>query len=210
MIAPLFKKNTLEQTQFEVLPTGFRYRGLTYEFSDVVETKSYRVVHQTKHIPMGVTTSHDPAMSFLLLMKDGEQVQVTEQSTLTSSSSQSRVWQLQKAYDEICAKSFDQRVKKYTDQVEASGFFEYNGWRFFPQQRKVVDTASKKAHAVTENQFLRHYGFIEVVPKQESFGSKLLRKSKQELSGNLYGFGTLVDSDVFFALLAHYFQMRWE
>jgi len=52
----------------------------------------------------------------------------------------------------------------------------------------------------------KEYGFIEVVPENEGLASKLLRKSKQELSGKRYGIGALVDTDVFFALMAHYFQ----
>ncbi|WP_353367158.1 hypothetical protein [Acidovorax sp. FG27] len=111
MIAPLFKKNTLEQTSFQVDEAGFNFRGRKYAFADVVETRSSRVIHQTRHISVGVTESHDPAMSFLLVMRDGEHIQVTEQSTLTSSTKHARVDQLQQAFDAICAKTFDQRVK---------------------------------------------------------------------------------------------------
>lgn len=201
MIAPLFKKNTLEQTQFAVTATGFLYKGRTYDFSEVVETRSYRAIHQTRHIPLGVTTSHNPAMSFLLVLKDGEHVQVTEQSTLMSSSKQVHIDQLQRAFEELCTKTFQQRAQKYVVQIQSTGLFEYSGWRFSPGQQKLIDADSGRAYTINELQFLRSYGFIEVVPTQESFTAKVLRKSKQELSGRMHGIGTLCDTDVFFALL---------
>ena len=209
MVAALLKKNTLEQTQFELTPEGFLYRGLKYAFSDVIETRSYRAIHQTQYVGMGVTTSHNPAMSFLLLMKDGEQVQVTEQSTWTHSSKQERVDQVQVAFDVICTQTFQQRAKRYTDQPQSIGYFEYGGWRFFPEQGKVIDSASTRAHAISHTQFLRSYGFIEIVPKNESIAAKFIRKAKQEFNGSRYGIGTLTDTDVFFALLAHYFRLQW-
>ena len=209
MIAPLFKKNTLEQTGFAVSDDGFSYKGRTYKLADVVETRSYRVIYQTKYIPSGITDSHDPAFSFVLVMRDGEAVQVTEQSTLLSSSKQERVDQLQKAYDFICKSTFDQRAQRYVNQVEANGYFDYGVWRLSPSQQKLIDTTSGKGYSVSDLQFLRGYGFIELIPTNESLVAKALRKSKQELSGKRFGISTLSDGDVFFALLAHYFHLKW-
>lgn len=209
MIAPVFKKNTLEQTGFAVSADGFSYRGRTYALADVAETRCYRVIHQTRHIPLGVTESHDPAFSFVLIMRDGEVIQVTEQSTLLSSSKQERVNQLQSSYDFIAEKTFEQRAQKYITQLDANGYFDYGVWRFSPDQRKIIDTSSGKGHSISQIQLLKSYGFIEVVPANEGLVAKTLRKSKQELSGKRYGIGTLSDGDVFFALLAHYFQLKW-
>lgn len=209
MIAPLFKKNTIEQTGFVVVDDGFSYKGRTYKLADVVETRSYRVIHQTRHIPLGVTASHDPAFSFVLIMRDGEAVQVTEQSTLLSSSKQDRVDDLQKSYDFICEKTFQQRAQKYVTQIEANGYFEYGAWRLSASQQKIIDTTSGKGYSVSELKFLRNYGFIELVPFNEGLVAKALRKSKQELSGKRCGIGTLSDGDVFFAMLAHYFHLKW-
>lgn len=209
MIVPLVKKNTLEQTGFAVSGDGFFYKGRTYKLSDIVETRSYRVIHQTRYIPLGVTESHDPGFSFVLVMRDGEAVQVTEQSTLLSSSKQERVTQLQKSYDFICENTFQQRAQKYLAQIETHGYFEYGPWRLSPGQQKIIDTTSGKGYSVADLQFLRCYGFIELVPTNEGLVAKALRKSKQELSGKRYGISTLSDGDVFFSLLAHYFHLKW-
>lgn len=209
MIAPLFKKNTLQQTGFAVTDDGFSYKGRTYQLADVVETRSYRVIYQTRYIPLDVTGNHDPAFSFVLIMRDGEAVQVTEQSTLLSSSKQVRVDQLQRSYDFISEKTFQQRAQKYLAQLEAKGYFEYGAWRLSPSQQKIIDTTSGKAYSVSELQFLRSYGFIELVPSNEGVVAKALRRSKQELSGKRYGISTISDGDVFFALLAQYFHLKW-
>lgn len=209
MVAPLFTKNTLAQTGFAVTDEGFSYNGRSYTFSEVAETRSYRVIHQTRYIPMGETASHNPAFSFVLIMRDGEKVQVTEQSTLLSSSKQDRVELLQESFDLICQQTFQQRARRYVDQIESNGYFNYGLWRFSPVNRKIIDTSSGRAFNVSDMQFLRGYGFIELVPRNESFMAKTLRKSRQELSGKRYGINTLVDSDVFFSLLGHYFQLKW-
>lgn len=209
MIAPIFKRNTLEQTGFAVGNDGFMFKGRKYKLDDVAETRSYRVIHQTLHVPMGVTERHDPAFSFILIMRDGETVQVTEQSTWLSSSKQERVDQLQQAFDFISQKTFQQRVRKYTAQVDAYGYFDYGKWRLTPSQQKIIDTDSGRDYAASDLQFLKGYGFIELVPTNEGLVAKTLRKSKQELIGKRYGIETLSDGDVFFALLAHYFRLQW-
>ena len=58
-------------------------------------------------------------------------------------------------------------------------------------------------------EFLRSYGFIELVPRDEGLLAKTLRKSKKEVTGKSYGISTLSDGDVFFALLANFFQLKW-
>ena len=210
MVAPLFKKNTLEQTGFSVHESGFSYKGRAYNFSEVSETRSYRVIHQTHYVPTGFTVDHNPAFSFVLVMRDGESIQVTEQSTILSSSKYEVVALLQKSYDHICQETFQQRAKKYLDQIETNGYFDYGHWRLSPAQQKIIDTSSGKGFSIAEMKFLRSYGFIELVPRNESLMAKTLRKSKQEITGKAYGISTLSDGDVFFALLAHYFQLKWQ
>jgi len=208
MVAPFFKKNSLEQTKFALTSTGIQYHGKEYPFLDIVETKSYRVIHQTRHIPMGVTSQHDPAISFILVMRNGDQIQVSEKSTWTYSSKQEKVDLLQTAYDTICEKTFAQRAKKYVDQLESSGFFEYGGCKFFPSEGKIIVDGGR-TYLVNETEFLLAYGYIEMVPKQENLGKKFFRKAKQELGVGRPSIRTLADLDVFFALLNHYFNLRW-
>jgi hypothetical protein len=208
MVAPLTRKNTIEQTGFSLTQIGFTYSGKHYTDADVLAIKSYRVIHRT-HCVMISKHDHDPAISFILVLKDGTEAQVTEQSTWTYNSNQDRVNKLQEALDEICKRTFNQRVRKYTSQVEATGFYQYGVWRFFPQQKRFSDTASGRTFSVGETKLLRHYGFIEVQDRSEALSAKLIRRAKEEMLGGRYGISTLEDGDVFFALLNHYFQIRW-
>ncbi len=208
MVAPLTRKNTIEQTSFALTRSGFTYSGKHYTDADVLAIRSYRVLYRTHYVMIG-TDEHDPAISFVLALKDGTAAQVTEQSTWTYSSKQDRVNRLQADLDEICKRTFNQRIHKYTSLVEASGFYQYGIWRFFPQQRRFSDTASGRTFTVSETKLLRHYGFVEVQSRSETLAAKLIRRAKEETIGGRYGISTLEDGDVFFALLNHYFQIRW-
>jgi len=208
MVAPLTRKHTIEQTGFQLTPGGFTYGGKQYRDADVVAIRSYRVIHRT-HVVMVGTSEHDPAISFIFTLRDGTEAQVSEGSTWTYTSKAERVNRLQADLDEMCKRTFEQRVRKYTSQVETSGFYQYGVWRFFPKEQRFSDTASGRTFALSEAKLLRHYCFIEVQERSEGLAAKLLRRTKEETLGGRYGIPTLEDGDVFFALFAHYFGVRW-
>lgn len=93
----------------------------------------------------------------------------------------------------------------------------YHDWRaffcflgqvsFFLRYQIIVDGG--RTYLVNETEFLLAYGYIEMVPKQENLGKKFFRKAKQELGVGRPSIRTLADLDVFFALLNHYFNLRW-
>jgi hypothetical protein len=202
MVAAFFRKNTLEQTSFELLADGFRYAGLVYGFSDVEEIRCFRRVLETKTVSVG--SDYDHSISVVFGMRTGERVQLTEQSTWTGSSSTENVKTIEHIYSLVAEHTFESRMKKYLVQVRDSGYFEYSGWHFFPEQRKIINMDTKRAYSTQSSKLLKNYGFIEVISEAEGLGEKLKRK----LNGPV-GFGTLVDTDVFFALLRHNFGMAW-
>ena len=190
-------------------PSGFMYHGVAYAFADVVALRSYRLIHRTHHIPMGVSTEHDPAIGFVVYTKDGETIQVSEKSTLLSSSKEARIDLLAHAVDEISEKTFQQRVQKYVDQVQRGGQFQYAGWRFFPGQQKVVDP-KVTPYGIAQTEFLRGFGYLQVVSRSEGGALKFLRKAKDGFTGNVSNaINTIEDTDAFYALLSHYFQLKW-
>lgn len=207
MIAPLLPKNSLSQTGFQLREDSVHYRGLDHPLSNVESIVSAELIHRIRYI--GVGNSDDPQISFVLQMSGGEKVQVTEQTSWIKSSDPERVAQLRQMVLLIAEKTFKQRVRRYTDQVQRMGYFEYSGWRFFPGEGKVVDVGTGRAFLLANTDLLRHPWHLEVVPKGEGLGAKLLRRAKLETSGKIYGFGTISDTDVFFALLEHYFQLKW-
>ncbi len=209
MAAPIFKKNTLEQTQFSLTDNGFTYLGEMYHFDEVAEVRSYRVIHQTRHVPFGGTTEHDPAIAILIAMKDGKQIQITEQSTWTSSSKQNNIDKIQHAFKCICSKTKDQRMRKYITEIEKYGAFEYGGWKFLPNEQILIEIKTGNSYKRSEMRFKKGYGFIAMEPVNEGLTAKLIRKAKQEFSGHQIRINTLSDTDVFFDLLRHYFRLSW-
>ena len=96
-------------------------------------------------------------------------------------------------------------MQSFPRQVNDAGYYEYNGWRFYPQQRKIQHLKNNRYYDLSSINLLKSYGFVAVKEKNEGLGSKLFKS----LVGNQVGIGTLIDTDVFFALLKHYFGISW-
>lgn len=203
MVAAFKKKHTLEQTGFALVDGGFTYCDRTYRFEDVTETRIFRSVLEHKVVLVGSEYHH--SVSIMIGVKSGELLQVTEQPTWLSDSKLSSVEYVERLFSVISQKSWDNRVQKYTRTVEEHGYFEYNGWRFYTEQRKIQDLAKNKYYDLNSVDLLKSYGFITVRDKHEGLGSKLLKS----VVGGQVGFGTLIDTDVFFALLKHFFGISW-
>ena len=203
MVAAFRKKNTLEQTGFALADGGFTYCNKPYRFEDVIETRIFRSVLEHKVILVG--SEYHYSVSIIIGVKSGELLQVTEQPTWLSDSKLSSVEHVENMFSVISQKSWDNRVQKYTRQVNDAGYYEYNGWRFYPQQRKIQHLKNNRYYDLSSINLLKSYGFVAVKEKNEGLGSKLFKS----LVGNQVGIGTLIDTDVFFALLKHYFGISW-
>lgn len=205
MLPAFSKKHTLEQTAFAFTSDGFKHSGLSFKFSDVVETLAIRVIHQTRHVPIGVTTNHDAGIGIRISMRAGDVVQLLEQSTLFSSSENEKVEKIQEIFDVICAHTFDNRLRFYTDQLASTGYFEYSGWRFYPAQNKVTNIDSKQTYSLPTVTLWKNYGFIEL----KHVGKRTLAQQAVDLYRGPISINTLPNTDVFFALLKHYFNISW-
>jgi hypothetical protein len=203
MVAPFKKKNTLEQTGFALVDGGFIYRNKVYRFDDVIETRSFRSVLEHKVILVGSDYHH--SVSVIIGVISGEILQITEQPTWLSDSKISSVEYIDNIFAVISQKSWDNRVLKYTKNLDDLGYFEYNGWRFYTKQRKIQDINNNKYYELSSVNLLKSYGFIAVKEKNEGIGSKLIKS----VVGRQVGIGTLIDTDVFFALLKHFFGISW-
>lgn len=203
MAATFKKKNTLKQTGFALTEGGFTYCNKIYRFDDVIKTGILRSVLEHKVILVGSEYHH--SISIIIGVKSGELLQVTEQPTWLSDSKLCSVEHIENLFSVISQKSWDNRVQKYTRQVNDVGYFEYNGWRFYPNQRKIQDIKNNKYYDLNSVNLLKSYGFIAVKEKNEGLSSKLIKS----LVGDQVGIGTLFDADVFFALLKHFFDISW-
>lgn len=203
MVAAIKKKNTLEQTGFSLVDDGFTYCNKIYRFEDVTETRIIRSVLEHKIILVGSAYHH--SVSIMIGVKSGELLQITEQPTWLSDSKLSSVEHVENLFSIISEKSRDNRILKYTKNLDTLGYFEYNGWRFYTKQRKIQDVSKNKHYDLSTVNLLKSYGFIAVKEKYEGLGSKILKN----FVGGQVGIGTLIDTDVFFALLKHFFGISW-
>jgi hypothetical protein len=203
MVAAFKKKNTLEQTRFSLVDGGFTYCNKNYRIEDVTETRIIRSVLEHKIILVGSDYHH--SVSIMIGVKSGEMLQVTEQPTWLSDSKLSSVEYVENIFSVISQKSWDNRVLKYTKNIDDLGYFEYNGWRFYTKQRKIQDIKKNKYYDLSSVNLLKSYGFIEVKEINEGIGSKLIKS----LVGGQVGIGTIIDTDVFFALLKRYLGVSW-
>ena len=203
MVAAFKKKNTLEQTGFALVDGGFTYCNKIYWFEDVIETRIIRSVLEHKVILVGSEYHH--SVSIMIGLKSGELLQVTEQPTWLSDSKLSSVEYVENLFSIISQQSWDNRILKYTKNLDDLGYFEYNGWRFYTKQRKIQDVNKNKSYDLSSVNLLKSYGFIAVKEKHEGLGSKLFKS----VVGGQVGIGTLIDTDVFFALLKHFFGISW-
>lgn len=203
MVAALKPKNTVKQHGFALVPGGFTHGGRVHRFEDVLETRVMRSVLQHKVVLVG--SSYHYSISVMFVMRNGENLQVTEMPTWTSESDNSVIDDIERAFAEISKASWNNRVAKYQRQVDERGFFEYNGWRFYPKVRRLHNLANNKYYDLDSCALGKSYGFISVKDRNEGLGSKLFR----QIAGKQEGIGTLIDTDVFFALLKHYFGLQW-
>lgn len=204
MVAAFKKKNTLEITGFALVDDGFIYCNKKFRFDDVIETRIFRSVLEHKVILVGSEYHH--SVSIIIEVKSGEILQVTEQPTWLSNSKLSSVEHVENLFSVISQRSWDNRVLKYTIHLDDRGYFEYSGWRFYIKQRKIQIIHSNKYYELSSVNLLKSYGFIAVKEKNEGISAKLI---KSFVGGGSIGIRTLVDTDVFFALLKHYFNISW-
>jgi hypothetical protein len=203
MLTPLINKNSLEKTGFQLTPTGFVVRGGTYSFNDVVSVRSSRIV------PGARRADARPAITLTVSTSDGHKVDVAERSTWTSPSRRNLVDYLEGALEEICEQTFDHRAQRYVDQVARSGFFDYAGWRFYPAQRSVLDLRTGASFKAGRTEFRRQDGSLQLVDRDEGEFRQWLRHMKEAiLRKPSHTINTSEDTDVFHALLSHYFHLR--
>ncbi len=203
MAAAFKKKHTLEQTGFAVLDNGFKYNNKFYSFNDIVETRIIKSIHELKVVGVGSNYSH--SISIVIGIKSGEFLQVTEQPTWTYDSKLNHVQHIERMFSNISKKSWDNRLQKYIKQVNNSGYFEYNGWRLYPDKNMIESIENNKCYYINSINFLKSYGFITIREKNENLILKILRI----FFGKKVIINTLIDTDVFFALLKYYFKVSW-
>lgn len=204
MVSPLVSKNTLEQTGFALTTTGMKYHGNFYDFDQVVETRAVRQVVEQRNVL--VNSKYHYAISIVMVLKSGLILQVTEQPTMFSDSSQNKVEYIEDLYKEISNRTWDARIAKYINQVNEKSFFEYAGWRFYTKSKTIEDLKSGKKYALDLIDLLKNADCLIVQERNNGFGMKLLKSFTFKPISII----TMTDTDVLFFILRHYFDLEWK
>lgn len=195
MVAPLRKKNTLEQTGFQLVPGGFTHSGRTWRTEDIIETRRMRQA--------GASSDGEglDVIAISFQMKSGDLLKVYETPTWTSDSQQYRVAKIESMFAELSRDSFNARLARYVQQLEEHGYFDYNGWRFFPSRTSLKDVNSGRTYPLKD--YSLSFDGLNVIlnEKHPSLGAKLLKSFATAMTGKVTGFTTMIDPDVIFGLL---------
>lgn len=203
MVAAFKKKNTIKENGFSLTENGFFHSGSHYKFIDVVEIARFRQLYETKVLLVGSDYTHQ--ISIVMRMRTGEQLQVTEQATWTSSSNPEIVDFIDNAYIEIAQKSWNRRCEKYLTTLNNHGYFQYGGYKFYPNTKKIVKVATGEQYSKDELKFSR--GATTLYGKVKG-KSNVLKKLWTGDDSEIV-IGTMCDTDVFYALLSQYFGLSW-
>lgn len=202
MAAPIVNNNSIEKTGFCLTSDGFYYYGEQYKYDDVIQTEYVKSIYQRSHVGIGVTSS-STSVGFTILMKTGQIVKIIEQISWKTDKCEPE--KAESFFNIISQKTLRNRALIYDKQVKEQGCFEYSGWNFFPKDKKIVDTKRNETYFINETTFSREYGVVHVSRRNEGLGSKFLKK----VVGGGRSISTIRDTDVFFALLKHYFNLAW-
>jgi hypothetical protein len=193
MPVPLTRKHALEDSDFQLNEHGFQYYGVNHSYEDVV---TVGFLYRTYESISGV--------SIVLVMNDGLRIQLTEQPTLLSDGKPWNINIIQRIYIQVAQKTFSARAKKYFDQIDRLGYFQYAGWKFFPSQEKFLDLSSGQIYFREDVDIYRYrdQSFMEFRRKNEGIIGGLKRKFTSPV-----GFETIYDKDVIYEILSRYFRV---
>jgi hypothetical protein len=182
---------------------GFNFRGDHYLFSDIAHIRFARMNVTTYMVPVKLGTEGSACL--LLELRSGEQIKLVEKPGWFLTSNQTRLNGIVDLFSYLAQATFKSRLADYLSAAEQRGYFVYSGYKFYPT-RKVI--ASEGREFTSENtDFMQAYNYIELRPK--NYG--VLHRLKRELSwsSKITAVDTLTDTDVIFAILDHFYDLRW-
>jgi hypothetical protein len=178
------------------------YQGQARPLSSIAHLRFARMEVTTYMVPVKLGT--EGSVGLVIEFTNGDQLYFREKPGWVLTSSQHKIDGIIELYDHLARSTYEQRLNAYLQELEQRGYFDYSGHQFHAATRSI---RVGDRHLTSENtEFLRHYNYIELKPKQEGF----LRKAQMKVwGGKVQSVDVLTDTDVFFALLAHFYGLRW-
>jgi hypothetical protein len=204
MVAPLKRKNTIEQNFFRFDDAFFYFSAKKYLYEDIEEIRFVRSRFELKTIGVGSDYSYSIAVE--ITINKNEKLKLIEQPTFFSSEKVENIKYIEEFLKNALSKSWENRIQKYIEQVQRNKFFTYANWNFYINDREFYDSQNNKKYSLNSVQLFKNYGTLVLKEKNESFASKFANVAL----GKQIFIDTLTNTDVFYALLSHYYNLNWE
>ena len=202
IMVALSNKYSLKKTGFELEDEGIKYRHRYYRFDDVVEIKAVRHTLEKKFVGLG--SDFHCSIAIAIYVQSGEELRVTEKQTLLSNANINIVQIIENQFTIISEKTRLNRLNKYVEQVENAGYYEYSGWNFYPQQQLIKNVKRDKSYNIDSVVLSRKPLYIEVKMRNTGAGLEMIKN----LGAKIEAIDTLTDTDIFFILLDHFFNIK--
>lgn len=122
----------LSTAGLEIYPNRFKYKNQTFSFADVTHIK----INWSSTTTNGVINTQDVNVS--IIINNDKQINISKKTMYVAP-------KLVKAYNYIAQKTFDHRLKFYTEQLEQKGYFNledcvyyYKEQGFFGKKQKTL------------------------------------------------------------------------
>ena len=192
---------------FQIEDNGFKYKDELYGFDDIKHL-NFSLIHTTHRVNL-VKMGESDSSYLQIILNSGKKIKLSFDEYGMSMGfnrvSQTDIKNLTDLYMFLAKTTFQNRISKYINEISEKGYFLYDGCKFYPEERKIV--FKNKEFFVAESSFLKGGGYIEM--RKKNF--RVIDKIAREVSlGKIPQFRTQTDPDVIFALLDHYFGLRWK
>jgi hypothetical protein len=191
--------------KFNFSSDGFSYKNVEYSFDDI-RSLLFHKSRTTQRMNFVKVASADEAI-LLVGLENDKLIKLSFDETGVffgfNRDRYNEIESLEQLYLVLAEKTFAKRMAIYTDKIETKGFFKYGGCTFSPQDQTIK--YKKKTFQVKNTRFLRGPGYVLL--KSKDYG--IFDKIKQEVTlGSPPQFTTIMDTDVIYTLLEHYFGLR--
>lgn len=196
--------------KFILLHDGFTFKGRQYSDTDITNIRVSNVNLDYRY--GGLVHAADVKIVTLeLSLKSGEKLKIKSEdwdqlnpagiilSKLRDKDKERN--EVFTVYQQLCQRTFRQRIDFYLSQLNDHGYFIYDECKFYPFDKIVFRDLEFK---ISESQFINHGNGIEI---KRNGGSSIREKLKFELT-KYPQFMITTDTDVIRVLLNKLFAMR--
>lgn len=187
-------------SKYKFNASSFTYDNTTIMLKDITSVGLYRCV--TSHKSAFITVKKTEKVEVYVFSSTGRSITIKydENGGLFFGDKKEDIENAVEFFLRLAAMTFEQRKKRYEDQVNQYGYFDLLECRVYPYN-KIVHKG--KEYMLDSSSFYTGYGFIEIKDDREKGSMKSL------FSSSSFRIPTICDQDVIYYLLGTYCGIRF-